>query len=154
MSKKKYRILLGNKEILTTNSINKALTYILEQYLQTKEENLNLEKSIDGNWDEWIDEEGQSVYEYLYAYNNNLSHLEEQEENKTEFFIDENDYTDDDDDSFVTAEEELMSNLSTENDNLDDDEKLLNELVSEDENSDDNNKDLEDGEELDDEHKI
>ena len=90
----KYRVLLNEKERLGTNSLYKAVLHIKERYNSYPDNSFILEENNDGKWEEWLDNDDQNVYEYLYHHNDDLSHLvddvlEEEEKDITEFMEDD-----------------------------------------------------------------
>ena len=76
----KYRVWYGDEpEYKKVSSLADALKYF-RKHDELEEDESGIEELIDGEWDEWLDEDDQNVHEHLYMYGGKSAYLRSDED--------------------------------------------------------------------------
>ena len=109
----KYRVWYGDgPDYKKMSSLADAIKYF-RKHSDLEEDESGIEENIDGEWDEWLDEDDQNVHEHLYMYGGKSAYLrvEEDEDEDDEFDDDEDVEEDEDDDSDEGDMEDRLMNV-------------------------------------------
>ena len=133
----KYNVWTDDEaKAFTTSNLAKAIKFIIKNS-DFDESNSGLEERVDGEWDEWLDDDDQNIHEHLYMYSGKSRFLNDEEDDEDDIDDEEDDFIGDEDD-----EDRLLSAIGGSNHHSDDDEDF-----SEDDDELDDDEDFDDDEE-------
>ena len=153
----KYRVWYGDgPDYKKMSSLAEAIKYF-RKHGDLEEDESGIEEFIDGEWDEWLDEDDQNVHEHLYMYGGKSAYLRSDEDEEDDFDedeedVDEEDVDEDEDDSDeVDMEDRLMNVIggNTRPASTDDEEVSDEESFDDTDDEDDFDEDEEDDEDED-----
>ena len=104
----KYRVWYGDEpEYKKVSSLAEALKYF-RKHDELEEDESGIEENIEGEWDEWLDEDDQNVHEHLYMYGGKSAYLRSDDDEDDEDF-DDDDVEEEDNNDEVDMEDRLMN---------------------------------------------
>jgi hypothetical protein len=119
----KYRVWFGDEpDYKNVSSLAEAIKFIRKNR-NFDESNSGIEELQDGEWDEWLDDDDQTIHEHLYMYGGKSKYLKSApkvEEAEEEILLD-----DDDDDDLDEDEDEEIEDEELEVEEEDLDERLM-----------------------------
>ena len=120
----KFRVWYGDKpNRKKVSSLKEAIKFILKNS-KFDESNSGIEQGLDGDWDEWLDDDDQNIHEHLFMYESRSKYLRDDDDDDDYGFDDDSSESHDDDD----MEERLMkviggnSKVSKDDGDFDDDD--------------------------------
>lgn len=107
----KYRVWYGDEpEYKKVSSLADALKYF-RKHDELEEDESGIEELIDGEWDEWLDEDDQNVHEHLYMYGGKSAYLRSDEDEDDDDFDDDEEIDDDVDENDEGDMEDRLMNV-------------------------------------------
>ncbi|MCM8537790.1 MAG: hypothetical protein NE334_17745 [Lentisphaeraceae bacterium] len=116
----KYRIWYGDEpEYKKASSLAEAIKFFRKNP-DYDESDSGIEELMDGEWDEWLDEDDQNIHEHLYMYGGKSVYLKVAEDE------DDEDFDEDDLDDDLEDEEEEEVEEEEASDDIDLEDRLMN----------------------------
>ena len=101
----KFRVWYGDDPTYKkVSSLAEAIKFI-KKNPDYDESNAGVEEKIDGEWDEWLDEDDQNVHEHLYMYGGKSKFLRVEEDEDDDDLDDDDEDLDEDEDEDEDVEE-------------------------------------------------